>query len=163
MPDLKHKVVKLPSGETIAFPATMPDAQVAGLITAFRQGKFSSPQSGQTHAGNLHTQVSPKTTDNSEHLRQSGDTTPQLPAPSWNELRQYVNDKTQPTVLPPLQGKLNYSQSAQDINARDSLGALKGEVLQNSPHKVEAPDGKTYVFPDLDSLNHFRNEAGIEK
>ena len=118
MPDLKHKVVKLPSGETIAFPATMPDAQVAGLITAFRQGKFNNPESGQTHTGNLHTQVSPKTMENSEHLRQSGDTTPQLPAPSWNELRQYVNDKTQPTILPPLQGKLNYSQSAQDINAR---------------------------------------------
>ena len=118
MADQKHKIVKLSSGETIAFPATMPDAQVAGLITAFRQGKFGSPQSGQVHTGNLHTQVSPKTTENSEHLRQSGDVTPQIPAPSWNELRQYVNDKTQPTILPPLQGKLNYSQSAQDINAR---------------------------------------------
>ena len=350
MADQKHKIVKLPSGETIAFPATMPDAQVAGLITAFRQGKFSSPKSGQTHAGNLHTQVSPKITENSEHLRQSGDTTPQLPAPSWNELRQYVNDKTQPTILPPLQGKLNYSQSAQDINARAnnftqnsmkraarflfgvvdmvpqtastlvnlfssdpkvsqqaesdllsmhpgaqisdrgkelvedwkkspalagsnltgdalgfylagrmgphdvsavpldkepprfrtrrvysgpmgdvrvgtdniptvwmhpkaweslmdvlypgedagnthgmslgadenllkrardqgvpstgstktvwgiaSLGALKGEVLQSSPHKVEAPDGKMYVFQDIEGLNNFRNEAGIDK
>ena len=120
MADPQHKVVKLPSGEVIAFPGSMPDAHVAGLITAFRQGKFNSPEYGQVHTGNLHAQVSPKTTDNSEHLRQSGDTTPQLPAPSWNELRQYVNDKTQPTVLPPLQGKLNASQSAQDIAARQA-------------------------------------------
>ena len=52
--------------------------------------------------------------------------------------------------------------STKTIWSTSGIGALNNQVLQNSPHKVEAPDGKTYVFPDLDSLNNFRNEADIK-
>jgi len=95
-PQPQKKVVKV-GDHVVAFPGHFDDSRINNAIKAFRaQQQPIQPTAAQIHTRDTNPHFAPMQTDSSEAVRQSGGATPQLPPPSRDNLRQYVQEKTEP-------------------------------------------------------------------